>query len=92
MQGELKCDAEGCGHVEAVGVVTEAHVGKPCPRCGANLLTRKDWKTWEPIQAMMIAIQDIAGPPSQDADVAKIRVGIRGPKTTIEIDKPKPSN
>lgn len=39
----LKCDAEGCDHVEDVAEITVDMVGKPCPKCGANLLTPEDW-------------------------------------------------
>lgn len=40
----LQCDAEGCGHVEDVAEITAGMVGKPCPKCGASLLTAEDWK------------------------------------------------
>lgn len=39
----LKCDATGCDHVEDVAEITADLVGKPCPKCGANLLTEGDW-------------------------------------------------
>lgn len=39
----LKCDAEGCDHIENVDAITSEMVGKPCPICGANLLTQEDW-------------------------------------------------
>ena len=42
----LKCDADGCDHVESVTEITEAMVGMPCPKCGASLLTQSDWDAW----------------------------------------------
>ena len=40
----LKCDAAGCGHMEPVAKIEKSLVGKPCPKCGANLLTEKDYE------------------------------------------------
>lgn len=39
----LKCDTPGCDYREEVPEITETMIGKPCPKCGANLLTRADW-------------------------------------------------
>lgn len=39
----LKCDALGCDHTEFVGLVEGEHIGKPCPKCGASLLTEEDY-------------------------------------------------
>lgn len=44
MLGFLKCDAEGCDHQENHEVIGEDLVDKPCPKCGANLLTRRDFE------------------------------------------------
>lgn len=42
--GRLRCDAVGCGFVEPVALAfTEELIGRPCPLCGANLLTRRDY-------------------------------------------------
>ena len=43
----IKCDAEGCGWREDnVNLDTlEEWRNKPCPKCGSNLLTDKDWQT-----------------------------------------------
>lgn len=42
----LKCDAAGCDHVEDVAAITEDMIDRPCPKCGASLLTRDDWDMW----------------------------------------------
>lgn len=42
MSEYLVCDAKGCGHVENAGAITPLMIGKPCPDCGADLLTAAD--------------------------------------------------
>lgn len=44
MSEYLKCDAHGCDHVETLDRITSDMVGKACPACGANLLTKDDWE------------------------------------------------
>lgn len=43
----LKCDSKGCPHMEFHAEITKMHVGKPCPRCGTNLLTPTDYENME---------------------------------------------
>lgn len=83
----LKCDAAGCNHVENVAAITEEMVDKPCPVCGANLLTREDWEAWKPFQALLSAVESIAGSQPDQGDRTALRVGLHGAKTTIEIDR-----
>jgi hypothetical protein len=47
----LKCDAPGCDHIESHGVLVAEMIDKPCPKCGANLLTREDYDNFEIIRA-----------------------------------------
>lgn len=42
MTAFLQCDADGCGHHETVPEISRDLIGKPCPKCGANLLTEAD--------------------------------------------------
>lgn len=42
----LKCDADGCDHLEHMVEITADMVGKPCPKCGANLLTQHDFDVY----------------------------------------------
>jgi predicted RNA-binding Zn-ribbon protein involved in translation (DUF1610 family) len=37
----LKCDA--CGHIVGDVPIGPQNIGRPCPICGANLLTRDDY-------------------------------------------------
>lgn len=42
----IKCDRGGCPHMEIHDALTAELVGKPCPRCNANLLRQKDFALW----------------------------------------------
>lgn len=43
MRFHLKCDATGCDHRESHPEPSDDLVGRPCPKCGANLLTQADY-------------------------------------------------
>lgn len=43
----LKCDAPGCDHRELVESIVASMIGKPCPVCGASLLTADDFAFYE---------------------------------------------
>lgn len=71
----LKCDTAGCGHVEEVADISAELVGRPCPRCSANLLTVSDFAAWRRIHAGLFAAAAAAAemvaeglipPPSED--------------------------
>lgn len=55
----LKCDAEGCDHREEVETITESDIGRPCPKCGANLLTEEDFRAFAPLNAIMLAFKKL---------------------------------
>lgn len=43
----IKCDTVGCGWIDC-NVIVEDYIqwlNKPCPSCGGNLLTQKDYDT-----------------------------------------------
>lgn len=87
MSEHLKCDADGCGHVEDVEAITEQHVGMACPACGANLLTEADWQAWKPIQALLAAVEGVAASQPDQGERTAVRIGLHGAKTTIEFDR-----
>lgn len=60
MMEVLNCDAPGCGHVEPVREITEAMVGMPCPKCGADLLTMEDWRGWQAHRAVLQAAEALS--------------------------------
>ncbi len=41
----IKCDAKHCNYKDTTVVWEDAHlyVNSPCPECGSNLLTKKDY-------------------------------------------------
>jgi hypothetical protein len=49
----LICDEPTCDHKEDVGALSEDMIGKPCPKCGANLLTREDYEEGLKYQAVL---------------------------------------
>lgn len=49
--GSLHCDA--CGHTEARQILSESLIGKPCPSCGANMLTAEDYAKTVDLLAVM---------------------------------------
>lgn len=53
----LKCDASDCDVVQTVDAITEDQIGMPCPKCGANLLTREDFEESKGIFAMAEIMQ-----------------------------------
>jgi hypothetical protein len=53
---ELKCDATGCGYVEPVQEISTGHIGKLCPKCGANLLTVEDFEAAKMIETLVAEI------------------------------------
>ena len=40
----LVCDAEGCDYKGDHGELRQELVGTPCPKCGADLLTQRDFE------------------------------------------------
>ncbi len=46
--GELRCDVPGCGYqtdyAETWETIADC-IGRPCPKCGASLLTAEDYAT-----------------------------------------------
>lgn len=42
---EIKCDAKGCDYIIPIEIKdTKSYMGKPCPKCGADLLTEEDYE------------------------------------------------
>lgn len=85
----LNCDADGCGHVEHVGTITDEMIGMPCPVCGADMLTQDDWIAWQPYSELLNAINAFKHVDGVERTV--VRVGLHGPKTIIQFDNKKPT-
>lgn len=52
----LKCDAKPCNHVETVDAIQASDIGKPCPKCGENLLTQRDFDDMQAFSKTMDVI------------------------------------
>jgi hypothetical protein len=85
MISELICDADGCGHVEPVEEVTEAHIGMPCPRCGASMLSKDEYEGTRALAVVISALRE-ADPDSPMAMVSGVRV--RGDVAIITLGAP----
>lgn len=87
--GGLKCDNPNCDFVD-MSIEIEDYdtwVNKPCPKCGANLLTVEDYKAVK----MMLAIAKVIQAQrlnDQEKVLATARFNGTG-NVEIEISKPK---
>lgn len=81
----LKCDADGCDHIETVPVVSEGLIGKPCPKCGADLLTREDYDGHTAIIASIKILNDALPSSGDEAERVPLRVNPHAGKINIEI-------
>lgn len=54
----LKCDAEGCDHVEYHQQINVSLVDKPCPKCQSNLLTQSDYDDWAKFEELLSQLPD----------------------------------
>jgi hypothetical protein len=73
----LKCDTPTCDHFEMSQIVA-ANVGKPCPKCGANLLTREDFVNFRTIQASMAAANELVLLANPDAPMVLMAIHLHG--------------
>lgn len=80
----LKCDAEGCDHVEYMDRITQEHVDKPCPKCGANLLTQADHDHFEMIQNLMAVVQATI-PETGEEDKIPLDINVHDGKVRMKI-------
>jgi len=54
----LKCDTPSCDYLEMTPIVVE-DIGKPCPKCGANLLTQDDFIDYRKMKAGIDAVNEV---------------------------------
>lgn len=86
----LKCDATGCDHREHVGTITADMIGKPCPKCGASLLTKEDFETFQHLGDVLRVFQEIGlmKPHSLDDPIPEgasvVDINIHNNNITIE--------
>lgn len=88
----LKCDAADCDHMEVVETITADMVGKPCPKCGANLLTQNDWDHYEAVFRPYVAALTSAGliQGAKPGDAGVMRIGFHEGEYTVRLPTPAP--
>lgn len=73
----LLCDAPGCGHNEPKPrpetlEQMRAYIGTPCPKCGANLLTKEDaaegWPIFEKLLKLEKSTREVCAKLDLDFD------------------------
>jgi len=92
MNAFLKCDAPGCDHRENHETLDASMVDKPCPKCGANLLTQADYDVWvallpqfELLKSLGVLVDAPVGTPPEHAvsfNYHDGRMNISAPLTT----------
>jgi hypothetical protein len=92
----LKCDADGCcNHREDVAEITADMVGKPCPKCGANLLTHGDFEVYVAVFRPMMAAMHEAGlsRPATATDMAEAKnlMSLNYHEGELRVRFPKPA-
>lgn len=76
LPAKLKCDAVGCDHIETVGTITAELIGKPCRKCGANLLTEDDFIAGQAWLAVLNAINDTCPPIPDGVSTSRIKMSV----------------
>lgn len=85
----LKCDAPTCDHQEMVADYGPHLIDKPCPICGANLLTKQDFEEAEPLRLLVKGLEALGLTSARGTDQdAMVKVGQHAGKTTIEVVGP----
>lgn len=89
----IKCDAPGCGwsDMSVKRADYPAWRNKPCPECGANVLTDADWKTLRRIETAVKVINVLffwMKPPKDDEPHYATEVNLRGDgKGSVKIER-----
>lgn len=86
----LKCDADGCSHVENVDAITADMIGRPCPVCGASLLTAEDFAFYDAHvrPAMDLAHKLGLSEPAQPGEPGAVAVNFHDGELRIRAAKP----
>lgn len=79
----LKCDEPDCNHREVVENITENLVGKPCPLCGANLLTQEDHDAFHALSDLVQAVLAVMPKPAEDTGMGYLNYGVHDGAVTM---------
>ena len=85
----LKCDNPNCDYRDDSIQYEEypKYIGYPCPKCGAVLLTKEDYKLCKTLEriAKVTDFLHLTGPTLDDANASKIHIGFNGTGTISDI-------
>lgn len=79
----LKCDANGCDHVENIDCISQDLVGKTCPKCGANLLTQEDYNHYVQLRGLLTLLNTMA-PEQVDGQKVELSIGVHDGEFTMK--------
>lgn len=87
MTMNLICDEPTCDHKEDVGALSEDMIGKPCPKCGSDLLTRQDYEEGLKCQAVigMLKAAGLAKDPVDGEDGVKMSINPHAGTLNISV-------
>lgn len=82
--GKLCCDNPTCGHQLPTPLRWGPHlIGYPCPKCGSDMLTRKDFDAVEAVNKLVVWVNKWfgwLGSEKPDATHTRVTIKIGGPK------------
>lgn len=72
----IKCDADGCDYQDESAKFEnyKDYLGKPCPKCGANLLTEADYKSVQMLISACDWFNSLGIAADENAKMMKIKV------------------
>jgi hypothetical protein len=91
MSAFLQCDAHGCDYRETVDEILEDQIDKPCPNCGASLLTRADYDVYVARFKPMLDAMKVLGlavDPAPGAEGRRVSIHYHDGATTIREHGP----
>jgi len=73
---DMKCDAPGCDHIEPIALDCRDLIGKRCPKCNSDLLTKEDYEAFQKLMAGIEIANQILPIPEDAETVSGPRISI----------------
>ena len=72
----IKCDVPECDWREGgvKPIEADSWLDKPCPKCGANLMTAEDLKRMKDVITMSDVLSELLGDWPENADMVKVKI------------------